>query len=109
MNYQNILIQLGITPNYTSFYQLNFALELACQDPDSLLLITKLLYPAVAKEFNTTWKAVEHNFRSAINMAWSRNPSLISQIAGYPLPAKPKTAQFIAILVNAGQDFSPVE
>lgn len=102
VNDSRLLIQLGVTPNYTSFYQTLYALELSRQNPESLLLVTKCLYPAVAKEFRTTWKAVERNIRSATAMAWCRNPSLLNQLAGYSLPAKPNAARFIAILFSAG-------
>ncbi len=103
MNYQPLLTQLGITPNYVCFYQLSFALEFVRQYPDTLLLITKLLYPAVAKEFNTSWKTVERNIRSAVGMAWRNNPELVCRLAGRPLTDKPKAAQFIAILANLEQ------
>lgn len=104
MDHHSLLLRMGITPNYTGHYQLLRALEVARREPDALLLVTKCLYPAVAKEFGTTWKAVERNIRSAISMAWSCNPALLSKLAGYPLSAKPRAAQFIAILSIAWEE-----
>lgn len=102
MNCNDLLIRLGVTPNYVGFHQLNFAVELAQQQPEPLLLVTKQIYPTVAKEYSTTWKAVERNIRSIIAIAWDRNPELLQELAGYPLTSKPKAAQFIAILAYYG-------
>ena len=62
-----------------------------------------LFRSAVAKEFNTSWKTVERNIRSAVGMAWRNNPELVCRLAGRPLTDKPKAAQFIAILANLEQ------
>ena len=98
---QQILNHLGITSNYIGFRQTLYAVSLVQQEPNLLFLVTKELYPAVAKEYGTTWKAVERNIRSVISMAWARNPDLLRSLAGYDMDAKPKAAQFIAILVDS--------
>lgn len=102
MNCHLALKKLGITPNYVGFHQVLSAVEFVNQEPDALFSVTKTLYPAIAKEYGTTWKAVERNIRSVVSMAWDRNPALVRDMAGYPLKAKPKAAQFIAMLINAG-------
>ena len=101
MHCQQILNHLGITSNYIGFRQVLFAVALVQHDPNLLFLVTKELYPAVAKEYGTTWKAVERNIRSVISMAWTRNPDLIRSLAGYHMDTKPKAAQFIAILADS--------
>ena len=100
MSCQQILNHLGITSNYIGFRQTVLAVELVRQEPDLIFLVTKGLYPAVAKEYQTSWKAVERNIRSVITMAWNRNPQLIQDLAGYSMDEKPTAAQFIAILVD---------
>ena len=102
MNCHLALKKLGITPNYIGFHQILSAVEFVNQEPDALFSVTKTLYPTIAKEYGTTWKAVERNIRSVVSMAWERNPALVRDMAGYPLKAKPKAAQFIAMLINAG-------
>ena len=99
--YYTLLMKLGITPNYVAFSQTAFALKLIRGNPDSLQLVTKCLYPDVAKQFGTNWKAVERNIRSAADIAWRCNPELVTNLAGYPLAERPKAAQFIAILSRA--------
>ncbi|MEA4934418.1 MAG: sporulation initiation factor Spo0A C-terminal domain-containing protein [Lawsonibacter sp.] len=96
------LKKLGITPNYIGFHQILSAVEFVNREPDALFSVTKTLYPTIAKEYGTNWKAVERNIRSIVSMAWERNPALVRDIAGYPLKTKPKAAQFIAMLVNTG-------
>ena len=98
---QQILNHLGITSNYIGFRQTLYAVSLVQQEPNLLFLVTKELYPAVAKEYGTTWKAVERNIRSVIAMAWARNPDLLRSLAGYDMDEKPKAAQFIAILADS--------
>jgi two-component system response regulator (stage 0 sporulation protein A) len=100
MNSYDVLKKLGITPNYIGFHQALSAVELIRQNPDVLFLVTKQLYPSVAKEYGTTWKAVERNIRSVVSMAWERNPALVRELAGYPLDEKPRAAQFMAILAD---------
>lgn len=99
-NCQETLKRMGVTPNYIGYHQTITAVELARQEPDMLFLVTKSLYPTVAKPYGTSWKTVERNIRSVISMAWERNPGLIRELAGYPMRAKPRAAQFIAILAD---------
>lgn len=99
-NCHETLKKLGITPNYIGYHQIITAVELARRDPDMLFLVTKSLYPEVAKLSGTSWKTVERNIRSVVSMAWERNPDLIRELAGYPMDSKPKAAQFISILAD---------
>lgn len=94
----DLLIRLGITPNYVGFHQTRSAVELARRQPDQLFLVTKQIYPEVAKQCRTSWKAVERNIRSAASMAWEKNPELLQEMAGHTLESRPTAAQFLAIL-----------
>lgn len=49
MDYHAILLQLGIAPNYKGYHQMLTALEIVEANPESLTMVTKWLYPAVAK------------------------------------------------------------
>ena len=46
----HLLHRLGATANYTGFSYLVRALQLCAEKPERLLLVTKWLYPDVAKE-----------------------------------------------------------
>ena len=71
---------------------------LAVQQPDRLLLVTKWLYPEVAKHYKTTWKCVERNIRTAVHVVWNTNPERLQELAKYPLRKKPKASEFLSIL-----------
>lgn len=93
-----MLHQLGLTANYTGFFYTAYAVDLAAQQPDELLLVTKWLYPEVAKHYSTTWTRVERNIRTAIRVAWNTNAELLEQMAGRPLTRKPTPSGFLTIL-----------
>ena len=94
----SVLRQLGITANYTGFFHASYSVLLAMENPQRLLLVTKWLYPEVAKRYHTTGKAVERNIRTIVLRAWQLNRETLEQIAGCSLTIKPTAAQFISIL-----------
>ena len=95
----SLLYSLGLSPNYKGFLCLSAAIDIAMQAPDQLLLVTKWLYPRVAVRQKTSWKAVERNIRTAIQVIWDRDPQRLQRLTSFPLSEKPSAAQFISILV----------
>ena len=63
----NLLFDLGISPHLKGFRYLRRAIEIAIEDFDSVDMITKILYPEVAKVYKTTAGAVERAIRTAIS------------------------------------------
>lgn len=94
------LHQLQLPATSHGFFYTAYAVLLAIQQPERLLLVTKRLYPEVARRYETTWSAVERSIRTAIGVIWERNPALLEQAAGYRLTKKPCSSQFIAILAG---------
>lgn len=94
----DLLYRLGVTANYTGFFHTSYAVYLAMQQPERLLLVTKWLYPAVAKQYQTNWKAVERNIRSVGAIIWRQNRPLLEELSRKPLSQKPSSAQLLAIL-----------
>lgn len=94
----DILLALGITANYTGYYYLLAAVELATADPSHLTHVTKTLYPAVAKQFSSTGSRVERNLRHVTELAWRSNPQLLQELAGHPMEQRPRVSQLLAIL-----------
>lgn len=90
---QDILRSLGITRCYKGFKHTEYAICLAIQDESRLEAITKEIYMETAN-----WTAVERNIRTAVSRAWSVNPDLLCQMAGYPLESEPTSLQFIEII-----------
>lgn len=94
-----LLNHLGLSANYTGYHCIITAVEIASCEPQSLTMVTKWLYPKIANQLGTNWRAVERNIRSAIDVIWKRNPSGVQQLSGCRLDTKPAAAQFISLLV----------
>lgn len=102
-----LLIRLGGSPNFKGFWQCAQAVDLSIREPTRLTLVTKWLYPDVAKPFHTTWPAVERNIRTLRDLVWEKQPELLSEIAGFTLISRPKVASFLAILTFHFMDKLP--
>lgn len=103
----DLLHQLGVTANYTGFFHTAYAVSLCAEQPNRLLLVTKWLYPDVAKKYGTNWKAVERNIRTASAIAWKRNRPLLEALAKRPLDRYLCSAEFLALLLRAALTNSP--
>ena len=96
----DILSRLGVRGNYTGFYHTSYAIYLVVQQPERLLLVTKWLYPEVAKHYGINWSRVERNIRTVVRVAWGNNRPLLEELAHHPLPSRPTASQFIAIIAS---------
>lgn len=101
MKAYSLLSRLGITANYTGFFYTAYAVCLSVTDMENLLVVTKRLYPDVAKRYNTSAANIERNIRTVVDIAWNYNPDLLMALAKRTLYAKPTAAEFLAILTTA--------
>ena len=92
------LCRLGLSANYRGFYQMAYALQLAQAEPERLLLVTKSIYPDVARRCRTTRAAVERNLRTAVKVIWRADTPLFRKIMGEGNRARPSTARFLSLL-----------
>ena len=71
-------------------------------DTEILGQVTKILYPEIARQYNTTSSRVDRAIRHAIEVAWNRgNTEAIDDIFGYTVSsskAKPTNSEFIAMI-----------
>ena len=95
---RQLMHRLGITANYTGYFHTSHAVMLSAQEPERLLLITKWIYPDVAKHYHTTWRSVERNIRTVIKLAWETNRPELERMAQHALPNRPSAGVFLAIL-----------
>lgn len=93
-----LLYLLGANAGSCGFFQASYAVYLVVEQPERLQYITKYLYPAVAREYDTNWRAVERNIRHVANRAWHANPDLLRKISFHRLFSRPTPTQFIALL-----------
>ena len=97
----DLLYRLGATANYTGFFHTAYAISLCMEQPDRLLLVTKWLYPEVAKQYGANWKAVERNIRTVSCIIWREGRPLLEELAHRHLEQKPRNAQMLAILASS--------
>ena len=98
---QALLSRLGIARTYLGERYMITAVEMVLEDEECLLYVTKQLYPKIAKQHQTTAACVEKNLRTAIKICWEHgNRRLLNEMAGYVLPKKPKTSEFIDLLAS---------
>ena len=97
---QQLMYSMGLTANYAGYRQMMIALEIAAQEPESLCLVTKWLYPETARRCGTNWKSVERNIRTVLRCAWKNSQHTLEEMAGRTFDTMPKPAQFRAILAH---------
>jgi len=68
---RNFLMSLGFKPNLCGYEYLFKTLELLSENPGQPL--TKVIYPAVAKQINGSWEQIEHGIRLSVKDAWNRH------------------------------------
>lgn len=92
------LRELGIGSNYIAQQRTLVAIQLALEDEDRLLYVTKGIYQPVGEICGCKWTAVERNLRTVIQRVWRVNQEGLARMAGYPLLEPPTASDFIEIL-----------
>ena len=67
-----IIHEIGVPAHIKGYQYLRDAIVMSVNDMDMLNSITKVLYPTIAKKYQTTSSRVERAIRHAIEVAWSR-------------------------------------
>lgn len=93
-----LLLRLGVTQNYKGCEQTACAVELCREEPERLQMVTKWVYPVVAVQYGTNWRAVERNIRTVRDIIWLRSHFLLEELAQAPLSEMPYPAQLLSIL-----------
>ena len=74
------------------------------KSPELINSVTKLLYPTVAKAYQTTASRVERAIRHAIEVAWDRGDlDVLNAYFGYTIQnsrGKPTNSEFIAMIAD---------
>ncbi len=102
MEITNIIHEIGVPAHIKGYQYIRSAITMVVEDIDLLSAVTKELYPAIAKEYNTTPSRVERAIRHAIEVAWNRGKiDTIDKLFGYTVhtdKGKPTNSEFIAII-----------
>ena len=99
-----IIHESGGPAHIMGYQYLREAIIIAVGDMDVINAITKVLYPQVAKTFQTTPSRVERAIRHAIEVAWDRGDlDTLQRFFGYTVSntkGKPTNSEFIALIAD---------
>ena len=100
----NVIHEIGVPAHIKGYQYLREAIIIAVNDMDVINAITKVLYPQVAKTFQTTPSRVERAIRHAIEVAWDRGDlDTLQRFFGYTVSntkGKPTNSEFIALIAD---------
>ena len=100
----NIIHEVGVPAHIKGYQYLRDAIIMSVTDMEMLNSITKILYPTIAKQHQTTPSRVERAIRHAIEVAWSRGKmDTIEELFGYTVSGgkgKPTNSEFIALIAD---------
>lgn len=99
-----VIHQIGVPAHIKGYHYLRESIILSVENPEMINSVTKLLYPTVAKKFETTPSRVERAIRHAIEVAWDRGDlDTLNSYFGYTIHnsrGKPTNSEFIAMIAD---------
>ena len=100
----DMIHEIGVPAHIKGYQYLREAIMMSVEDPVMISSITKILYPTIAKRFQTTPSRVERAIRHAIEVAWSRGRmETLDSLFGYTIDTgkgKPTNSEFIALIAD---------
>ncbi|MBQ7360664.1 MAG: sporulation transcription factor Spo0A [Lachnospiraceae bacterium] len=100
----DMIHDIGVPAHIKGYQYLREAIMISVEDTSMLGSITKILYPTIAKKFQTTPSRVERAIRHAIEVAWSRGRmETLDNLFGYTIDTgkgKPTNSEFIALIAD---------
>lgn len=99
-----VIHEVGVPAHIKGYQYLREAICMTVLDMDLMNSVTKILYPDIAKKYQTTASRVERAIRHAIEVAWTRGRlETIEDLFGYTIHAgkgKPTNSEFIALIAD---------
>lgn len=99
-----IIHQIGVPAHIKGYQYLRTAIMMTISDSEIINSVTKVLYPSVAKKYQTTTSRVERAIRHAIEVAWDRGDlDTLNAYFGYTIQnsrGKPTNSEFIAMIAD---------
>lgn len=100
----HLMIDLGIPAHLRGYAYIRRAVLLGLMDQERVYSITKMIYPDIAKEYQTTPAKVERAIRNAIEVSWERgNEETFMELFGYTRACgkkRPTNSMYIAAMVE---------
>ena len=99
-----VIHQIGVPAHIKGYQYLRTAILMTISDSEVINSVTKILYPSVAKKYQTTSSRVERAIRHAIEVAWDRGDlDTLNSYFGYTIQGsrgKPTNSEFIAMIAD---------
>ncbi len=100
----DMIHEIGVPAHIKGYQYLREAIMMSVEDPEMLGSITKVLYPTIARKYQTTSSRVERAIRHAIEVAWNRGKmETLDAMFGYTINTgngKPTNSEFIALIAD---------
>ena len=100
----SIIHEIGVPAHIKGYQYLREAIIITVGDMEVINAVTKVLYPEVARRFDTTASRVERAIRHAIEVAWDRGDiETLQKYFGYTVSnskGKPTNSEFIAMIAD---------
>lgn len=101
---RELLEQLGLARKEKGFERLSYAIAVTAQEFERAGSVTKLLYPDLAKHFQTTPEKIERSLRHLIEKSWEKGEKTqFEELFGYHRDnseIRPTNSEYIAILAD---------
>lgn len=99
-----VIHEIGVPAHIKGYQYLRDAIILAVKDLEMMNCVTKLLYPTIAKKYETTPSRVERAIRHAIEVSFNRGKTdTLDTMFGYTVSTgrgKPTNSEFIALVAD---------
>ncbi len=99
-----VIHDIGIPAHIKGYRYLRDSIILTIRDKSAIDSVTKVLYPTIAKMYESTPSRVERAIRHAIEVAWNRgNTDTLNNLFGYTISngkGKPTNSEFIALIAD---------
>lgn len=99
-----MMLDMGVPAHLKGYRYGRTAVLMAEEDMKVVGSVTKLLYPEIAKQYNTTDGKVERAIRNAIEISWERgNKETFEGLFGYCAESgqgRPTNSEYIAVIAD---------
>ena len=100
----DLMLELGIPAHLRGYQFLRSAIGMCVEDMELVGSVTKLLYPDLAKMYQTTDTKIERAIRNAIEVSGERgNTDLFEELFGYSNTleyTRPTNSEYIAVVAD---------
>ncbi|MDE6204362.1 MAG: sporulation initiation factor Spo0A C-terminal domain-containing protein [Lachnospiraceae bacterium] len=100
----HMMLDMGVPAHLKGYRYVRTAVLMAEEDMKVVGSVTKLLYPEIAKRYNTTDGKVERAIRNAIEISWERgNKETFENLFGYCADngqGRPTNSEYIAAMAD---------